>query len=450
MSSHGNSLFLRESSQHLGGVGSLQGPQDSWQQRALRMHMSLQPMIREHVWCFLPRKAFFLLTVSNVIIGELCFFALCPHQLFYHQIKYFSFPGELLMRMLQMLVLPVIVSSLVTGMASLDKKATGRMGMRAAVHYMVTTVIVVFTGILMVTIIHLGKGSKEGLHHESQIQTVPTAHAFMDLVRNMFPPNLVEACFKQREAMSSHGNSLFLRQSSQHLGGVGSLQGPQDSWQQRALRMRMSLQPMIREHVWRFLPRKAFFLLTVSNVIIGELCFCELLMRMLQMLVLPLIVSSLVTGALPFLIFQSSVLSFLLNSHNITATTASVGAAGIPQAGLVTMVIVLTSISLPTEDILLIIAVDWFLDWLHMMTNVLGASIEVAVIENLYQQELELEKVELTLASLGKPYKSLMAQEKGASRGQGAVIVGTIKGLMHSLGQGPHDRIISEKALTDT
>lgn len=69
------------------------------------------------------------------------------------------------------------------GMASLDNKATGRMGMRAAVHYMVTTVIVVFTGILMVTIIHLGKGSKEGLHHESQIQTVPTAHAFMDLVR---------------------------------------------------------------------------------------------------------------------------------------------------------------------------------------------------------------------------------------------------------------------------
>ncbi|XP_028715290.1 excitatory amino acid transporter 4-like [Peromyscus leucopus] len=197
MSSHGNSLFLRESSQHLGGVGSLQGPQVSWQQRALRMRMLLQPMIREHVWRFLPRNAFILLTVSAVIIGELCFFALRPHQLFYHQIKYFSFPGELLMRMLQMLVLPLIVSSLVTGMASLDNKATGRMGMRAAVYYMVTTVIVVFTGILMVTIIHLGKGSKEGLHHESRIQTVPTAHAFMDLVRNMFPPNLVEACFKQ-------------------------------------------------------------------------------------------------------------------------------------------------------------------------------------------------------------------------------------------------------------
>lgn len=50
-----------------------------------------------------------------------------------------------------------------------------------------------------------------------------------------------------------------------------------------------------------------------------------------------------------------------LSLCSITATAASIGAAGIPQAGLVTMVIVLTSVGLPTDDINLIIAVDWAL-----------------------------------------------------------------------------------------
>lgn len=61
-------------------------------------------------------------------------------------------------------------------------------------------------------------------------------------------------------------------------------------------------------------------------------------------------------------VFHSSkLLALAISFHSITATAASIGAAGIPQAGLVTMVIVLTSVGLPTDDITLIIAVDWFL-----------------------------------------------------------------------------------------
>lgn len=50
-----------------------------------------------------------------------------------------------------------------------------------------------------------------------------------------------------------------------------------------------------------------------------------------------------------------------LSPFSITATAASIGAAGIPQAGLVTMVIVLTSVGLPPADISLIVAIDWVL-----------------------------------------------------------------------------------------
>jgi L-cystine uptake protein TcyP (sodium:dicarboxylate symporter family) len=42
------------------------------------------------------------------------------------ELMYLRFPGELLMNMLQLLILPLIVSSLVSGMTSLDTRASGR------------------------------------------------------------------------------------------------------------------------------------------------------------------------------------------------------------------------------------------------------------------------------------------------------------------------------------
>ena len=46
---------------------------------------------------------------------------------------------------------------------------------------------------------------------------------------------------------------------------------------------------------------------------------------------------------------------------SLTSTAASIGAASVPSAGLVTMLLVLTALGLPTKDISMIIAVDWFL-----------------------------------------------------------------------------------------
>lgn len=46
---------------------------------------------------------------------------------------------------------------------------------------------------------------------------------------------------------------------------------------------------------------------------------------------------------------------------SLTATAASIGAASVPSAGLVTMLLVLTAVGLPTQDVSLIVAVDWLL-----------------------------------------------------------------------------------------
>jgi solute carrier family 1 (high affinity glutamate transporter) protein 1 len=67
----------------------------------------------------------------------------------------------------------------------------------------------------------------------------------------------------------------------------------------------------------------------------------------------------------------------------LTATLAAIGAAGIPEAGLVTMVIVLRAVNLPIEGITLILAVDWLLDRFRTTVNVWGDAVGAGVIETL-------------------------------------------------------------------
>merc|ERR1711874_528831 len=74
---------------------------------------------------------------------------------------------------------------------------------------------------------------------------------------------------------------------------------------------------------------------------------------------------------------------------SITATAASIGAAGIPQAGLVTMVMVLETVGLPPQDVTIILAVDWLLDRFRTTINVLGDSLGAGLVYHLSRDELD-------------------------------------------------------------
>uniref|UniRef100_A0A8D0EVR6 Amino acid transporter n=1 Tax=Strix occidentalis caurina TaxID=311401 RepID=A0A8D0EVR6_STROC len=481
--SHVNSLFLNEdAAKRLSAEGRVQRLRQAVQKRAARAKKRMHSITADSAKSFFRRNAFVLFTIAAVLLGIILAFSLRPYQLTYRQIKYFSFPGELLMRMLQMLVLPLIVSSLITGMASLDGRASGKMGMRAVVYYMVTTIIAVFIGILMVIIIHPGKGSKDKLHREGRIEQVQTTDAFMDLVRNMFPPNLVEACFKQvltfEEVIpipgSANGvNALGLVVFSMCFGLViGSMKQ-----KGRALReffncLNEAIMRLVAIIIW-YAPVGIMFLIAgkilemddlavmggqlgmytltvIVGLLIHALCILPLLYfivthrnpwvfiaGLLQALITALGTSS-SSATLPITfrcleenngvdrritrfvlpvgatinmdgtaLYEALAAIFIAQVNNyeldfgqiitisITATAASIGAAGIPQAGLVTMVIVLTSVGLPTEDITLIIAVDWFLDRLRTTTNVLGDSLGAGIVEHLSRHELDAQDCEL-------------------------------------------------------
>jgi len=107
---------------------------------------------------------------------------------------------------------------------------------------------------------------------------------------------------------------------------------------------------------------------------------------------------------------------------SLTATFASIGAAGVPQAGLVTLIIVLSAVGLPAEDVTLILAVDWLLDRIRTSINVLGDSIGAGVVEHLSQEDLksmdkETEKVSPTTSqedSLSDKMKSLEGYNNSA------------------------------------
>ena len=71
-----------------------------------------------------------------------------------------GFPGELFMNMLKLLILPLIVASMITALATLDSKATGRIGRRTVIYYLGTMLMAVLLGIVLVVAIRPGERSR--------------------------------------------------------------------------------------------------------------------------------------------------------------------------------------------------------------------------------------------------------------------------------------------------
>lgn len=152
---------------------------------------------------FLRRHGLVLLTVSGVVAGAGLGAALRGLQLNRTQVTYLAFPGEMLLRMLRMIILPLVVCSLVSGAASLDASSLGRLGGIAIAYFGLTTLGASALAVALAFIIKPGSGSQTlqssdlGLE-DSGPPPVPkeTVDSFLDLTRNLFPSNLVVAAFR--------------------------------------------------------------------------------------------------------------------------------------------------------------------------------------------------------------------------------------------------------------
>ncbi|XP_062479239.1 excitatory amino acid transporter 5 [Pezoporus occidentalis] len=480
------------------------------------------------------RNGLLILSVLSVTIGCLLGFFLRTRRLSQQEISYFQFPGELLMRMLKMLILPLVVSSLMSGLAALDAKTSSRLGIITVTYYLWTTFVAVIVGIIMVSIIHPGGAAQKESTEEGGKPIMSSADALLDLIRNMFPANLVEATFKQyrtktipiikpskassesttrriiiygvqdengsnvqnfalditpppeviyksepgtSDGMNVLGIVIFSATMGIMLGRMGNSGVPLVSFCQC---LNESVMKIVAVAVWYFpfgivfliagkilemddpsaigkklgfyaitvvcglvvhglfiLPMMYFFITKKNPIVFIRGILQALLIalatssssatlpitfkcllennhvdRRIARFVLPVGATINMDGTALYeavaAIFIAQVNNYELDfgqiiTISITATAASIGAAGIPQAGLVTMVIVLTSVGLPTDDITLIIAVDWALDRFRTMINVLGDALAAGIMAHICRKEFIKDGDEVPLICETKP-----------------------------------------------
>ncbi|KAI2657800.1 Neutral amino acid transporter A [Labeo rohita] len=157
---------------------------------------------KDRFMVFLRRNLLVILTVSGVLVGVGLGMMVRNMNLTRAQMTYFAFPGEMLLRMLKMIILPLVVCSLISGAASLDTRSLGKLGGIAVSYFLVTTLIASAIGVALAFIIKPGVGAgalnTDNLGLEGVSSNKETADSFLDLARNLFPSNLVAAAFRSQ------------------------------------------------------------------------------------------------------------------------------------------------------------------------------------------------------------------------------------------------------------
>ncbi|XP_038195369.1 neutral amino acid transporter B(0) isoform X2 [Arvicola amphibius] len=407
----------------------------------------------------------------------------------------FAFPGELLLRLLKMIILPLVVCSLIGGAASLDPSALGRVGAWALLFFLVTTLLASGLGVALALVLKPGASftAINGSVGDTSVHNGPTKEvldSFLDLVRNIFPSNLVSAAFRSYATSYVTTNTSAIQvtvpctktkinatmvqlgcevESMNILGlvvfaivfGVALRKlGPDGELLIRFFNSFNDATMVLVSWIMWYAPVGILFLVA-SKIVemkdvrqlfirLGKYILCCLLGHAIHgLLVLPLIYfiftrknpyrflwgimtplatafgTSSSSATLPLMmkcveekngvakhisrfilpigatvnmdgaaLFQCVAAVFIAQLNGVsldfvkiitilvTATASSVGAAGIPAGGVLTLAIILEAVSLPVKDISLILAVDWLVDRSCTILNVEGDAFGAGLLQS--------------------------------------------------------------------
>lgn len=365
--------------------------------------------------------------------------------------------GVLFLDALKMLIVPLIVAAVISGIASLgDIRRLGRIGGATMAYFIVTTGIAVVIGLIMANLIRPGAGLQLGVGEDGTVPEILAGReqtGVVDIVMSLISPNLISAAANM-ELIPLIVFSIVFGAALTTLGERGEpvirfFSGVNDAMMKLVVWL-MYLAPigifsLVAARLGRAGGGEAFFTEIaavgwhVATVLGGLAIHFTLLLlilffvagrgwdyvsNMLRALLtafgtasstatMPLTMECVRENkvderAVRFVIplgttinmdgtalYEAAAVMFIAQAYGLdlslaeqvivflTATLAAVAAAGIPEAGLVTMVIVLNAVGLPLEGIGLLLAVDWFLDRFRTTVNVWGDAVGAAVIERL-------------------------------------------------------------------
>ncbi|XP_045768754.1 excitatory amino acid transporter isoform X2 [Maniola jurtina] len=152
-----------------------------------------------------------VITLAGVLAGIAVGFGLRPYQLGPDGRMVISYPGELFMRLLKLMILPLIIASLIAGSASLNAKMSGKIAVRTLLYFILTSMFNAFLGISLAVMIHPGKPElREDLNIiVENKRDHKILDSLLDIGRNMFPDNIVQAAFQQAHTVYTEPKTLF-------------------------------------------------------------------------------------------------------------------------------------------------------------------------------------------------------------------------------------------------
>jgi Na+/H+-dicarboxylate symporter len=362
----------------------------------------------------------------------------------------FAFVGDLFLRLLTMMIVPLILATVVSGIARMGSPENlGRVGLRTIGYYLITTFLAVIGGLVIVNILGPGKGLNLSIGGTESLEPTPLADVFLNIV-----PEQPIGAFASGDMLPTifvavlMGIGLLVvgepaKPVAEFFQGFEALVLKVVDWVLAlapigvaGLLVDTMLDPELVDLVAFLSDLGVYMIAVLGGLALHALVTLPLLLWLIAGrspwayagALAPALMTAFSTasssGTYPLTrecvtdragvsetsadfvlplgatinmdgtaLYEAVAAIFIANALGIditfaqqvvivlTATLAAVGAAGVPSAGLVTMIIVLESVGLPAEGYGLVVAVDRILDMSRTTVNVWGDSVGAAVVE---------------------------------------------------------------------